>query len=160
MSRKFSRPLLFRSVPQLGSNDDACTNLALTDLRNMPRNWTVRMPYELRRDIRVQQVPHQISTAPGGASEIGGKSSSIGERASSTFKRDLGEAGSIISHYPSLRIKASSPGSSNSREILTAWFRPFLKSLTCRSVTGTDLLDICLSICWLCTDVKLDQLQV
>src|SRR5208283_946027 len=46
---------------------------------------------------------------------------------------DLGGVGSMISRSPSLRIMASSPGSSNSRGILTAWFLPFLKSFTCRS---------------------------
>jgi len=37
-------------------------------------------------------------------------------------------------------MMASSPGSSNSLGIRTAWFRPFLNSLTCRS-------GICLGIC-------------
>ena len=55
--------------------------------------------------------------------------SSVSSRASN----DLGGTASIISLSPSLRMMASSPGSSNSRRILTAWFLPFLNSFTCRS---------------------------
>jgi hypothetical protein len=39
----------------------------------------------------------------------------------------------MISLSPSLRMIAPSPGDSNSHGIRTAWFRPFLKSSTCRS---------------------------
>src|SRR5262252_6818838 len=43
-----------------------------------------------------------------------------------TASRDLRGAGSMTSRLPSLRTIASSPGSSNSRGIHTAWLRPFL----------------------------------
>jgi hypothetical protein len=56
-------------------------------------------------------------------------------RVASNASRDFGGAGSMISPSPSLRMIASSLGSSNARGIRTAWFRPFLKSLTCRSET-------------------------
>src|SRR5262245_16654755 len=74
------------------------------------------------------------STGSAGRSSSGGKSSSSDGSVARIAKSDLGGAGSIISRCPSLRIMASSPGNSKSRGIRTAWFRPFLNSLTCRSV--------------------------
>src|SRR5271157_210459 len=101
------------------------------------RMWCATRPCGLRtrfgNDIGVQEIAHQRSTGLGGRSAIGGKSSSRVRKVASTASSDLGGVGSTISRSPSLRIMASSPGSSNSRGILTAWFLPFLKSFTCRS---------------------------
>ena len=79
---------------------------------------------------------------------MGGKSSSRGGRVASNASSDFGEAGSMISLSPSFRMMASSPGSSNSRGIHTAWFRPFLKSLTCRSEIAVASSCIGPSICY------------
>src|SRR5215472_9589106 len=63
-------------------------------------------------------------------------------------RRDFGGAASIINRSPSFRMMASFPGSSNSRGMRTAWFLPFLNSLTCCSRTNDRrLIGICHSIC-------------
>jgi len=77
---------------------------------------------------------------------MGGKSSLSGARVASRARSDFGGAGSIISRVPSFRMMASSPGNSNSRGIRTAWFRPFLKTLTCRCAIFAAPFGICLSI--------------
>jgi hypothetical protein len=64
---------------------------------------------------------------------VAGNSSSRGARVASTASSDFCGRGSRVRRSPSLRRMASEPGSSNSRGIRTAWFRPFLKSFTCRS---------------------------
>src|SRR5208283_2443643 len=111
----------------------ARANLGFADPADFGGDAALRMADEVGNDVRIEAVAHQSSTRSGGASGIGGKSSSIGERRASTASRDLGGAGSMISRFPSLRMIASSPGSSNSRGMRTAWLRPFLNSLTCRS---------------------------
>ena len=98
-------------------------------------------------NIGVKQVARQISTCLGGGSGIGGNSSSIGWSVASNSSSDPSATGSIISREPSFRIITSSPGSSNSRGIRTAWFRPFLKSLA-RRLRPLSVLDaISRSIC-------------
>jgi hypothetical protein len=90
--------------------------------------------------LAVEQAAHQSSTGSKSSSGIGGNASSSGERFASTASRDLGSAGSMIKRSPSLRMMASLPGNSNSRGIVTAWFRPFLNRLTRRSLTAPRLL--------------------
>jgi hypothetical protein len=53
----------------------------------------------------------------------------------------------MISFSPSLRRMASSPGSSNWRGMRTAWFRPFLTSLTCSLQGHGHSVGICSGIC-------------
>jgi len=64
---------------------------------------------------------------------MGGKSSGNGASFANKASRDFVGTGSMTSRSPSFRMMASSPGNSNSRGILTALFRPFLKTLTWRS---------------------------
>src|SRR3984957_1302784 len=88
----------------------------------------LRAPNEIRHDVGVQQIAHQSPAGSGLGSGIGGKSSSRGASAASRDNRDFGWQGSMISLSPSLRMIASCPGSSKSRGMRTARFRPFLKA--------------------------------
>ena len=74
---------------------------------------------------------------------MGAKSSSIGFREANNSSSDSGEAGSMISLLPSLRIIASSPANSNSRGIRAARLRPFLNTFTRRSVTFFEGIGMC-----------------
>src|SRR5262249_59362225 len=133
LSREPRRSLFRGSVTQFCRDDDAAADLRLADPVDMFGRRAARMADQVGDDVGVEQVTRQSSTGSGGGSEIGGNSSSGGARVANSASRDFGGAGSMMSLSPSLRMIASSPGSSNSRGMRTAWFRPFLKSLTCRS---------------------------
>jgi hypothetical protein len=99
-----------------------------------PRGLRIRCEIMFRVD---KESRHQTLTGSGGESVIAGNSSSSGSRVPKYSTRDPVRAGSMISRSPSLRMTASRPGSSNSRGMQTAWFRPFLKSLTRRCADMT-----------------------
>src|SRR5579862_1950269 len=121
LSRKSGRVLLCGPIAQFGSNNDAGANFVVTNLANVLRNSSVRIPNEIRNNVRIEQVAHQRSpSASGVGSERGGKSSSTGLRVASTARSDLGGRGSMISFSPSFRMTASWVRSSNSRGIRTA----------------------------------------
>src|SRR5216684_4340399 len=148
------RCLLRSPVAQFRGDDDACADLCLAYLADVLGYPALRMADEIGDDVGIEQVAHQNSTGPGAGSGIGGNSSSSGARVANSASRDVGGAGSIISLAPSLRMMASSPGSSNSRGIRTAWFRPFLKSLTRRSGITVASYGLFLSICHIISCVR------
>src|SRR6266849_1623668 len=134
------RCLLRSPVAQFRGDDDARADLCLAYLADVLGYPALRVSDEVGDNVGIEQVTHQSSTGSGAKSGIGGKSSSSGTRVSSSASKDFGGVGSMIRLSPSLRMMASSPGSSNSRGMRTAWFRPFLKSLTCRcGVTAAPL---------------------
>ena len=141
------RSAFLGSVTEFGGNDDAGADLGFADFANPLQHQSRRVANEVRDYIGIKQVARQISTCLGGGSGIGGNSSSIGWSVASNSSSDPSATGSIISREPSFRIITSSPGSSNSRGIRTAWFRPFLKSLA-RRLRPLSVLDaISRSIC-------------
>jgi hypothetical protein len=77
--------------------------------------------------VRVGLGGERVTIAKG---ENGPWTTSSGSKVSSSARSERGGAGSMIKRLPSLRMIASSPGSSNSRGIRTAWLRPFINSLT------------------------------
>src|SRR5208283_5301622 len=59
------RRLLRRAVPQLRSDDDACADVLFADGLYSIRYTTAWIPDQVRHDVRVEQVAHQISTSSG-----------------------------------------------------------------------------------------------
>src|SRR5262245_4376748 len=135
---------------QFCGDDDAGTDLRLTNLLYMVRYASMRVSYEVGHDVGIEQIAHQRSIGSVASSGTGGNFSSIGFSLSSTARRDFGGVRSMINRSPFLRMMASFPGSSNSRGIRTAWFLPFLNSFTCCSrFLCFRLSGICFSICQL-----------
>src|SRR2546423_10679846 len=100
--------------------------MMLVQTRASPTFWdtlcyaSVRVAHEVGDDVGIKQIAHYRSTGSVARSAIVGNFSWMGLSLSSTARRDLGGAGSMISLSPSLRIMASFPGSSNSRGMRTA----------------------------------------
>src|SRR5674476_20172 len=133
LRREPRRASFGRPITQFRRHDDAGAHLGLANRADGLRHLALRVTDKIADHIGIEQIAHQNLTGSSASSAIGGKSSSRGDSVDNTASRDLGGVGSMVSRSPSLRIMASSPGSSNSRGIRTAWLRPFLNSFTCRS---------------------------
>lgn len=105
-------------------------SMRITDFRNAIGDLAARMPDDVGYDVGIEQKSHSSEINGICGQAIGGNSSSSVCSVARTDNSDLGGAVSMMSRCPSFRMMASSPSSSNSRGIRTAWFRPFLKSLT------------------------------
>src|SRR5262249_31647578 len=83
LSREPRGSLFCSSVTQFCRDDDAGADLRLTHPADVFGYRTLRVTDEVRNDIGIEQVTHQSSTGSGGASAIGGNSSSSGARIAS-----------------------------------------------------------------------------
>ena len=131
--RKTRRAASFGAIAQFSGNDDAGRNQLLADFGDMCGDRALGVPDEVRQDIGIEKEHGQKATGFGAGSSICPKSSSIDASLSSRARSEGAATGSMMMREPSLRMMASSPGSSNSRGIRTAWLRPFLNNLTWRS---------------------------
>ena len=124
---------------ELAGNDDARADRRLTDDSKPLVHETSWIPDEFRKSVGVQQITEvnhlqRSTSSSGGGSSISGKSSSRGSHEAASSNRDGLRTGSTTRRFPSLRRRASLPGSSKSRGIRNAWFRPFRNNRTIRSV--------------------------
>src|SRR5208283_17223 len=127
------RAALRAAISKLGRHDDACAHVALTNSGYALCDPAFRVLDQVRNDVRVQQIAGQnIFSGAGGRSSISGKASSRGFIVSRSPNRPRLRVGSSTRRSPSRRMIASSPGSSNSTGIRTAWLRSFRNNLTCR----------------------------
>jgi hypothetical protein len=78
LGRQLWRALLGGSITQFGSDDDAGTNFGFSDLADVLRDSALWVANEIRNDICVEQVAHQMSTGSGRKSSTYGKSSRSG----------------------------------------------------------------------------------
>ena len=118
--RELAEPLLSTEYRPLGLLATARAELLEGKAADAARHY---------KEAIIKQVPHRSIGSKSSSSMIG-KSSSIGDRVASRESSERGGATSMISLVPSRKISASSPGSSSSRGIRTAWFLPLRKSLT------------------------------
>jgi len=140
LTRQPERTFLLSAEAQLRRGDDARADVRFPNAADVLDYRPLRIADKIGDDVRVEKIRHLKSTGLGGASSIAGKLSSMRSSPAKTLNSERGAAGSIISLSPSRRMIASAPGSSNSRGIRTAWFLPFLKSLTCRASVMPPLL--------------------
>jgi hypothetical protein len=80
LSREPWRSLFRSSVAQFCRDDGAGADLRFTDPADVFGYPALRVADEVGNDIGIEQVTHQNSTGSGGASAIGGNSSSSGAR--------------------------------------------------------------------------------
>jgi len=118
-------------------------DLCLANPADVIGDSTPRVADEIGNHLGTKEVANQSSAGSDAASRIGGNSSSRAGRVAISASKDFGGVGSMISISASSCMTAPSLGSSNSRGMRTAWFRPFLKSLT----TAAPPAGICISIC-------------
>src|SRR4029077_19850412 len=124
---------LSASVAQLGGHDDARANVVLADFGDPLCRFTLRIPDQVGNDVCVQHVARQSTfSGSGTGSAISGKYSSSGFIVLSKATSPRLRTGAITRRSPSRCMIASSPGSSNSTGMRTAWLRPLRNSLTCR----------------------------
>jgi hypothetical protein len=103
------------------------TDSHLTSLCNSPCHCSLWESNQIGKDIRIQQIAKRHFQSSG---------SSRGDRVANKESSRPFLMGSTIRRPPSLRMIASSPSSSNTRGMRTAWFLPLRNRRTCRSVCG------------------------
>ena len=52
------RVALYGAVPQLGCDDDARANRPIPDFHNLPRGAALRIPNNVRENVRIEEIPH------------------------------------------------------------------------------------------------------
>src|ERR1700678_1387177 len=103
---------LVGAVTQFGGDDNTRTYVLCADFADAPRYLSGGITNQVGYDVRVQEITHQSENGSGGGSSILGNSSSMGSKVANNSSNDGIGAGSMIRRSPSLRMIASSPGSS------------------------------------------------
>ena len=118
---------ILRTVPRDPTVGEDCSEAPLECGSGHRPDPPAHRRNEIRHDVCVEQISHQISTLSGTASTIDGKSSSRVASVASNASNDLGGTASMISLSPSLRIMARCrPRSWRHRAAPTPAIRPLI----------------------------------
>src|SRR6266852_5054728 len=148
-------PFVSRPAGTDGRHDDAGADVVLAHLGDPLSSSALRVPDQVGNDVRIHHVASQsMFSGAGTGSSTSWKPSSSGFIVLSKATSPRLRTGSITRRSPSRCMRASSPGSSNSTGIRTAWLRPLRNNLTCLCSGMSHLKAYATDICHGAPDLK------